>query len=128
MARKLAFTLLLFSVPWLSGQQQQPRDPMVPAASAQAAPAVSGEARPQDGEMQPLREDNQAENEEIESNLSSVLGDDPILTDVDVDVEVDDYSVTLTGTAQSQWQHRRILQLAAPYRQYRRIVDRVTVQ
>jgi len=69
-----------------------------------------------------------AGNELIQSNLQSAFDDDPTLSEAEVAANVDDENITLTGTVQSYLQHQRVLELASPYYNYRRIVDKVMVQ
>jgi len=67
-------------------------------------------------------------NERIQSSLSDLLSNDEILDGADVQAAVDDQNITLSGTVQSFAQHQRVLQLAAQYGRWRRIVDKIQLK
>jgi len=67
-------------------------------------------------------------NRNIESNLRDAFGGDPALSGASIDVKVDDVAITLTGSVQSEGQHRRAVQLASQYAQYRQIVDKLATK
>ena len=77
----------------------------------------------------PSQQQEKAEfNSNIQSNLQEVLSGDPILDGAEIDINVDDIAITLTGTVNGEGQHRRALQLASQYSQYRKIVDKLVVK
>jgi osmotically-inducible protein OsmY len=77
----------------------------------------------------PSQEQEKAEvNSNIQSNLQEVLCGDPVLDGAQIETKVDDIAITLTGTVNGEGQHRRALQLASQYSQYRKIVDKLVVQ
>jgi len=102
--------LILLSTGVLSGQNQSPTPP------AQARPTPT-----------PAQQRASA-NSQIQDQLSTLLSSDPFLSDADVQVNVDDQNITLTGTIVSEGQRQRVLQLASPYGQYRKIVDKTTMK
>lgn len=102
-------TSWLMPAAWLPQSQSQPQPTATPAPPA----------NPQD------RADV---NSKIESNLNSIFGGDPSLQGADISASVDDVAITLTGTVQSEGQHQRALALASQYRQYRKIVDKITTK
>ena len=67
-------------------------------------------------------------NTTIKNDLEDILSADPVLDDAEIHVAVDDVAITLTGTVQNEAQHQRALQLAHPYIQWRRVVDKITVR
>jgi hypothetical protein len=76
----------------------------------------------------PAQDQEKAEvNSTIQSNLQEVLSGDPALDGAEIDVNVDDVAITISGTVNSEGQHRRALQLASQYSQYRKIVDKLVV-
>jgi hypothetical protein len=76
----------------------------------------------------PAPQDKREVNSNIQSNLSSVLSGDPVLSGASIDPSVDDVAITLNGTVQSEGQRRRALDLASQYSQYRKIVDKLVVK
>lgn len=76
----------------------------------------------------PQREDKPEVNRNMESNLRDVFGGDPALSGTNIDVKVDDVAITLSGSVQSEGQHRRAVQLASQYARYRQIVDKLVVK
>jgi hypothetical protein len=105
---------LAFPQPVQAGSQNQP-------ATATAPPQQSQPSSPQ-------REDKPDINRNIESNLRDAFGGDPALSGAQIDVKVDDVAITLTGSVQSEGQHRRAVQLASQYGQYRQIVDKLVTK
>jgi len=76
----------------------------------------------------PAPQDKREVNSNIQSNLSSILSGDPVLSGASIDPSVDDVAITLNGTVQSEGQRRRALDLASQYSQYRKIVDKLVVK
>ena len=111
----LALPLLLTAFAFA---QQQPHDPSQnPSASPQATP-----------ESQPAQhnpQDKSSANSQIQSNLTSAISSDPILSGSDVKVEVDDVNIKLSGTVQSQGQLSRVMALCSPYQHYRTVVNNI---
>lgn len=64
-------------------------------------------------------------NDKIQDTLQSTISGDPVLNGADVQVQVDDQNITLTGTVETYAQHQRVLQLIAPYKSARKVVDRI---
>jgi hypothetical protein len=113
---RMCSLVFLFTVVGMS-QQPQSQNP-TPSASPDS------HARPT-----PTPEQQRASaNSQIQSQLQSLLSSDPFLSDANVQVNVDDQNVTLTGTIVSEGQRQRVLQLASPYGQYRKIVDKTTIK
>jgi len=106
---------MVFLSAFVWGQQPQGQSP-TPHATATPAPT-------------PQQEQQRAStNSQIQDQLKSLLSSDPFLSDADVEVSVDDQNITLTGTIMSEGQRQRVLQLASPYGQYRKIVDKTTMK
>ena len=105
--------LLVSAFVW--GQQPQGQSP-TPHATATPAPTPQQEQQ------------RSSANSQIQSQLNTLLSSDPFLNDADVQVSVDDQNITLTGTIVSEGQRQRVLQLASPYGQYRKIVDKTTMK
>ncbi len=57
-----------------------------------------------------------------------MLSGDPVLEGTAIEPSVDDVAITLTGTVQSEGQHRRALELVSQYSRYRKIVDKLVVK
>jgi osmotically-inducible protein OsmY len=76
----------------------------------------------------PNPQDKAAINSNIQSNLQSAFSSDPLLEGADLQASVDDVAVTITGSVQSEGQHRRALAFASQYAQYRQIVDKIAVK
>jgi len=104
--------------------QQQPQNSDPTVTNAQGSVENSAQLAPSEEPLQ----DKPAGNERIQNNLQSAFDEDLILKGAEVVVNVNDESITLTGTVQSYLQHQRVLELASPYYNYRRIVDKVMVQ
>ena len=120
----LITTLLLFQ--WTARTQTQ-------ALSWPAVETLSGRhvwfSQAQQGPTPtPNPQDKASVNSNIESNLQSALSSDPVLSGADVQASVDDVAITLTGSVQSEGQHRRALAFASQYAQYRKIVDKIAVK
>jgi len=111
--------LLLLSAPLAFPQPTQTGSQNPPTATA--PPQQSQPSSPQ-------REDKPDMNRNIESNLRDAFGGDPALSGASIDVKVDDVAITLTGSVQSEGQHRRAVQLASQYAQYRQIVDKLATK
>jgi len=105
---------LAFPQPMQTGLQNPP-------ATTTAPPQQSQPSSPQ-------REDKASVNRNMESNLRDVFGGDPALSGAQIEVKVDDVAITLTGSVQSEGQHRRAVQLASQYGQYRQIVDKLVTK
>jgi osmotically-inducible protein OsmY len=73
-------------------------------------------------------QDKSEANSLMESNLRSAFSGDPILSGADIQTSVDDVTITLSGSVQSEGQHRRALALAAQFAPYRKIVDKLTIK
>lgn len=97
-------------------------------AGSQNQPATTAAPSQQSQPSSPQREDKPDINRNIESNLRDVFGGDPALSGAQIDVKVDDSAITLTGSVQSEGQHRRAVQLASQYGQYRQIVDKLVTK
>ncbi len=76
----------------------------------------------------PPRQDKPEVNSSIQSNLRAVFSGDPVLDGAAIEPSVDDAAITLTGTVQSEGQHRRALELVSQYSRYRKIVDKLVVK
>ena len=127
MRRISASTLLLITVPlvllWAAETQSQALStPLASSAQAQQSQAQ------QSPTPAPNPQDKAEVNSNIEDNLRSAISSDPILEGANIQASVDDVSVTLTGSVQSEGQHQRALAFASQYAQYRKIVDKLTVQ
>jgi hypothetical protein len=116
-------TLLLLSVAALA----QPPQSQSPTPPANASPGQT-DSRSQPAPTPAQEQQRASANSQIQSQLQSLLNSDPFLNDADVEVSVDDINVTLTGTIVSEGQRQRVLQLASPYGQYRKIVDKTTIK
>ena len=100
-------------------QSAQPTNPPQPD------PSTSSQNSPQSSSNDQSQADA---NQRIQSSLSDLLSNDAVLDGTDVQVAVNDQSITLSGTVQSYAQHQRVLQLAAQYGRWRKIVDNVKSQ
>jgi osmotically-inducible protein OsmY len=65
---------------------------------------------------------------DIQQQIQETLSEDPTLNDATIQAKVDDQSIILTGTAQSETQHRRVLQTVQPYTGQRKVVDKIVVK
>jgi osmotically-inducible protein OsmY len=65
---------------------------------------------------------------DIQQQIQETISEDPTLSDATIHAKVNDQSITLTGTAQSETQHRRVLQTVQPYTGQRKIVDKIVVK
>ncbi|HEY2113539.1 MAG TPA: BON domain-containing protein [Candidatus Angelobacter sp.] len=99
-----------------TGNQQQ-----APDAHSSAHDGSQSQPAPQPS---PARDQTEA-NRRIHDSLDDLLSSDPILSGSDVQVDVDDHNLTLTGSVESHVQHQRVLQLAAQYGRWRKIVDKL---
>jgi osmotically-inducible protein OsmY len=75
----------------------------------------------------PKQESRAGANDQIQSQLETLLSSDPLLNDADIETTVDDQDITLTGTVASEAQRRRVLQVASPFARWRQIVDKMTI-
>lgn len=101
--------------------------PMMPTALlSQSQPTATPTPAP--AEPTPAPQDKAEVNSNIQSNLSSILSGDPVLSGASIDPRVDDVAITLNGTVQSEGQRRRALDLASQYSRYRKIVDKLVVK
>lgn len=103
-----------------SGQSQDPQqtNPSTPDAGAQT-PGSHTAAAPQT---------DSSANRRIHDSISDLLSSDPVLSDADVEVAVDDRNITLSGNVQNQVQHQRVLELAAQYSRWRKLVDKIQMK
>ena len=114
----LLATLLTFA-----DQPQLNQDPQQANPSASQSSSAQPQATPAQQEQQ-----KSDANQRIQSSLADLLSSDPVLNGTDVDVAVDDSAITLSGKVDSYAQHQRVLQLAAQYGRYRKIVDNVQMK
>jgi osmotically-inducible protein OsmY len=102
-----------------TGNQQQPPDAHSSAHDSSQSPPPA----------QPSPSQDQTEaNRRIHDSIDDLMSSDPVLSGSDVVVAVDDHNVTLTGSVKSHVQHQRVLQLAAPYARWRKIVDKLKLE
>ena len=111
--------LLVALVIFLQPAKAQSRIWAVPVACLAQAQESPTPAHPQD---------KSEANSLMESNLRSAFSGDPSLSGADIQTSVDDVSITLTGSVQSEGQHRRALALTAQFATYRKIVDKITIK
>lgn len=124
---KLSMLLLLpvlLALPQSAKAQTERTMAMALLSQSQQTPAPN----PAPPAATPAPQDKREVNSNIQSNLSSVLSGDPVLSGASIDPSVDDVAITLNGTVQSEGQRRRALDLASQYSQYRKIVDKLVVK
>lgn len=127
MRRINASTLLLITVLLVLPRRAETWSQALLAPLAWFSQAQQSQA-PQSPTPTPNPQDRAQANSNIESNLQSAFSSDPLLSGADIQANVDDVAITITGTVQSEGQHRRALAFASQYAQYRKIVDKITVQ
>jgi osmotically-inducible protein OsmY len=76
----------------------------------------------------PAPQTDSSANQRIHDSLSDLLSSDQVLSDADVEVKVDDRNITLSGSVENQAQHQRVLELAAQYTRWRKIVDKIQLK
>ncbi|HEY1939865.1 MAG TPA: BON domain-containing protein [Candidatus Angelobacter sp.] len=106
----LLCALLLLAVPWQMYSQ---------SASASPSPPASGT---------PEQWSYDEADTTIQNDLSDILSADPVLDGAEIHTTVNDRAITLSGTVLNEAQHQRALQLLQPYRQWRKVVDKITVK
>jgi osmotically-inducible protein OsmY len=127
MRRITASTLLLITVPLVLPRAAETRSQALSMPLAWLSQAQQSQPQ-QSPSPTPNPQDRAQINSNIESNLESAFSSDPILDGANIQASVDDVSITITGTVQSEGQHQRALAFASQYAQYRKIVDKITVQ
>lgn len=122
MTRIFLCALVLLATPLVSAQQQ-PNPP--PPYTQPTFPDYHPQAQ-----QPPVLPEQQSQmtSSDIQQQIQLTLAEDPTLNDATIRAKVDDQSITLTGTAQSETQHRRVLQTVQPYTGQRKVVDKIVVK
>ena len=122
MTRIFLCALVLLATPLLSAQQQ----PVNPPPYTQP---MFPDNHPQSHQPPVLPEQqSQMTSSDIQQQIQETISEDPTLSDAMIHAKVDEQSITLTGTAQSETQHRRVLQTVQPYTGQRKVVDKIVVK
>jgi hypothetical protein len=122
MARILLCALVLLATPLVSAQQQ-------PTSPPPYTQPTFPDHHPQ-AQQPPVLPEQKSEmtSGDIQQQIQETISEDPTLNDATIHAKVDDQSITLTGTAQSETQHRRVLQTVQPYTGQRKVVDKIVVK
>jgi BON domain len=122
MTRMFLCALVLLATPLLPAQQQ----PGTPPPYTQP---TFPDNHPQSHQPPVLPEQqSQMTSSDIQQQIQETISEDPTLSDAMIHAKVDEQSITLTGTAQSETQHRRVLQTVQPYTGQRKVVDKIVVK
>ncbi len=123
MRRIFLCALVLLATPAISAQQQQANPP--PPYTQPTFPDNHPQAQ-----HPPVLPEQQSQmtSSDIQQQIQLTIAEDPTLKDATIRAKVDDQSITLTGTAQSETQHRRVLQTVQPYTGQRKVVDKIVVK
>jgi hypothetical protein len=122
MTRILLCALVLLATPVISAQQQ----PGTPPPYTQP---TFPESHPQTQQPPVLPEQKgQMTSSDIQQQIQETISEDPTLKDATIHAKVDEQSITLTGTAQSETQHRKVLETVQPYTGQRKVVDKIVVK
>jgi len=113
---------VLLATPLVSAQQQ-------PANPPPYTQPTFPDHHPQ-AQQPPVLPEQQSQmtSSDIQQQIQETISEDPTLNDAMIHAKVDDQSITLTGTAQSETQHRRVLQTVQPYTGQRKVVDKIVVK
>ena len=125
MIRIFLCALVLLATALVSAQQQGGTPPSPPPYTQPTFP----DNHPQAQQPPALpKQQGEMTSSDIQQQIQETISEDPTLNDATIHAKVDDQSIILTGTAQSETQHRRVLQTVQPYTGQRKVVDKIVVK
>ena len=123
MSSILLCVLLLVPFPVVFAHEPQDRGQSTQSATPTPTPDI------QPSPLSPSeRQSHDEANLAMQDEIRDIFEADPILDGAHIHPAVDDETITLIGTVNSEAQHRRALQLVDPYTQWRKVVDKITVE